>query len=77
MKSKLVHECLEILQKLALNNDLTIMWIARKGSEEKFIGPEPFCGYQICHFKERLKKWEKEEKEKYWESLSERSQTRI
>ena len=39
--------------------------------------PEPFCGYQICHFKERLKKWEKGEKEKYWESLPDRSQSRI
>ena len=71
LKSKLVHECLEIQQELALNNDLTIMWIpghegiveneaadvlARKGSEEKFIGPESFCEYQIYHFKERLKK---------------------
>ena len=46
-------------------------------SEEKFIGPKPFCGYQICPFKERLKKWEKAEKEKYWESLSDRSQSRI
>jgi len=56
LKSKLVHECLELLQELALNNDLTIMWVpghegivgnetadalARKGSENKFIGPEP------------------------------------
>ena len=58
----------------SINNDLTIMWIpehegfagietadvlSRKGSKEKFIGPEPFCGCQIFHFKERLKKWEK------------------
>ena len=83
MKSKLVHVCLEILQELTMNNDLTIMWIpghegvagnetadalARKGSEEKFIGSEHFCGYQICHFKEKQGKVL---------SLPDRSQSRI
>ena len=42
-----------------------------------FIGPKPFSGNQICHFKERLKKWEKGEIEKYLESLPDRSQSRI
>ena len=50
--------------------------LARNESEEKFIGPEPFCGYQICHVKERLKMWEKGGNEKYWKSLADRSQSR-
>ena len=46
----------KVLQELALYNKLTIMLVSRKESEESFIGPEFFCGYQASRFNERLKK---------------------
>ena len=78
LKSKLVLECLEVLKALAKITKLTIVWIprherlvrnenadalAKKGAEAKFIGPEPFCGYNRSNFWERLLIWENKGKE--------------
>ena len=72
-------ECLEALKKLAKISKLTIVWIpgherlvenentdalAKKGAENKFIGPEPFFEYNRSSFRKRLLTWESKAKEK-------------
>ena len=75
--SRLVSGCLDQLKKLATRCRLTLLWVpghlgimgnevanelARKASEQPFIGPEPFCGLGINNFKMDLKNWDEKEK---------------
>lgn len=82
-ESKLVFECRNILEHLAQNRDLTLMWVpghmgipgneradelAKRGSETKFIGPEPFCGLGFGNILEKLLNWELQMKAEYRET---------
>jgi ribonuclease HI len=83
--SKMVWECRETLQKLALHNKLTLMWVpghegidgneradelARKGSKTQFTGPEPFCALPTNTIYEPIKLWESKRLSFYWTSLT-------
>ena len=67
--SKQILDYLNNLKTLAWICNLTLIWVpgheeidgnekadelARKGSETRFIGPEPFCGYGLSNFKLKL-----------------------
>jgi ribonuclease HI len=62
IKSKLVWECYENLQKVGENNDLALSWVpvhyniegnekadqlAKLASNTVVFGPEPFCGISL------------------------------
>ena len=81
--SKLVWDCVVMLQKLAICNRVNLYWVpghcgvvgnekadelARQGSESKFVGPEPFCAVSSCSLKLELKEWEKSQVLLNWES---------
>ena len=89
--SKQILDCLNNLKLLARICKLTLIWVpgheeidrnekadelARKASETRFIGPEPFCGYCLSNFKLRLKEWEEEAKKQHFEGLSSNSHSR-
>lgn len=72
--SKLVWECIQLLQQLSNNNTVNLYWVpghcgvegnekadelARLGSSEQLVGPEPFCGVSPCSIKMELRNWEK------------------
>ena len=50
--------------------------LAKKSAEGRFIGPEPFCGYNCSSFRERLLTWKSKGKEDHWNTLPETSQSR-
>ncbi|XP_062715575.1 uncharacterized protein LOC134291616 [Aedes albopictus] len=72
--SKLVWECVLLLQQLSANNSINIYWVpghhgidgnekadelARMGSSKPLLEPEPFCGTSPCSIKMELRNWEK------------------
>ncbi|XP_062715525.1 uncharacterized protein LOC134291594 [Aedes albopictus] len=71
--SKIVWECVLLLQQLCINNTVNIYWVpghcgidgnekadelARIGSNQPFLGPEPFCGVSKCSVHMELRNWE-------------------
>jgi ribonuclease HI len=71
-KSKLVAECLGVLKRLTLKCTVTLRWVpghtgvegnekadqlANEGSNNYFIGPEPFFGYNNTKCKQILDEW--------------------
>lgn len=81
IKSKLVLECQAELNKLALNNKVTIEWVpghkgyegnekadelAKRGADSPLTGPEPFLGTPICNIKQIVNKWEETKKSEFW-----------
>lgn len=79
--SALVLECLTILKELAKRNRVTLMWVpghegiegnemadelAKKGADGSLIGPEPFCGYSLSHFKTLFTQWERRKMTQHW-----------
>jgi ribonuclease HI len=71
-KSKLVAECLDVLKRLTLKCTVTLRWVpdltggegneiaeqlANEGSDNYFIGSEPFFGYNNTKCKLILNEW--------------------
>jgi hypothetical protein len=91
IKSKMVLECTRLLTALASRHKVTLMWVpghtgiegnekadelAKKGSKTYFVGPEPFCGFELYHIKEKLNNRVVESKKNHFESLDFNSQSR-
>lgn len=83
--SKLVWECILLLQKLSCRNMVNLYWVpghcgikgneiadqlAKKGSSMQFIGPEPFFGLSACALKGELMNWEKTKVLSNWNTTS-------
>jgi ribonuclease HI len=71
-KSQLVAECLDVLKKLTSKCTVTLRWVpghtrvegneiadqlANEGSDNYFIGPKPFFGYNSTESKLMLNEW--------------------
>ena len=82
-ESKLVWECMMLLNSLGRTNKVTLMWVpghtgvhgndmadhlAKEGGKTSFIGPQPFCGFPKSHQTLMLKNWENKRKQEVWES---------
>lgn len=80
-QSKLVWECIQVLKQLAMNNQVSLYWVpghcgieknekadflARRGSNTQFLGPEPFCGVSKCVIQMEIKKWERNMIQSNW-----------
>jgi hypothetical protein len=83
--SKLVLDFQQSLIQLAEHNRVQLMWVpghegidgnetadqlARTGSENPFIGPEPACGISIGAAKKAVRDWTDRNHKKYWESTT-------
>ena len=81
IKSKVVLECCIKLKELAMSNQVTLLWVpghskivgnekadelAKKGSETKLFGPEPFCSLSINICKLEKKNWLYKAAVDYW-----------
>ena len=80
-ESKLVWECIAKLRELSRQNRVMLFWVpghrgidgnesadslARQGSAQQFIGPEPFLGTSKSAIKFELKTWERLEIASRW-----------
>ena len=78
--SKLTYECQKTLNKLASENYVSLIWVpghsevkgnviadslAKRGSANQLIGPQPCFGFNNQHVKMELTKWENKEVIKY------------
>ena len=78
--SKLLWNCMCLLNELSRDNKVQLVWVpghsnisgnekadelARKGSDTKFIGPEPFFGFSISEVKIG-RTWLNDKLEDYW-----------
>jgi ribonuclease HI len=76
-KSQLVAECLDVLKRLTLKCTVTLRWVpghtgvegneiadqlANEGSDNYFIGPEPFFGDNNTKCKLMLEEWIRKKK---------------
>lgn len=83
--SKIVWECYNKLQQLSLRNRVNLYWVpghcgiegnekadelAKLGSSQQFIGPEPFIGLSTANLKLELKNWEESKVNSIWNELS-------
>ena len=79
--SKLVNDCLNLLNTLGNLNIVTLGWIpgheghegnemaddlAKQGANMQLTGPEPFCGLTKGHINEFLRKWEERKLAAHW-----------
>ena len=91
IKSKLVWNCIGLLNQLACDNTVHLVWVpghsnicgnekadelARIGSDMNFIGPEPFCGFSISEVKIG-KSWLDEQLEDYWTHVPKLRQSKL
>jgi len=92
VKSKLVFECKQRLNKLGAQNKVTLMWVpghegiqgneiadelARQGAEKEFIGPEPKFGISMTTRKRIVKVWLRKEHIKAWTNYEGAKHTKI
>jgi ribonuclease HI len=92
LKSGLLIECRTKLQKVAINNSLRLVWVpghsgfagneiadglAREGSSDNFIGPEPALPLSQSWFREEISSHISDCHRKYWESLTTCQQTKL
>lgn len=83
--SKLVWECYKQLQQLSCRNKVNLYWVpghcgiegnekadqlAKLGSSQQFIGPEPFIGLSPANLKMELKNWEESKVQSIWNNTS-------
>ena len=83
INSKLVLNCVKLLKEVSNNNTITLTWVpghsdihgneeadklAKKGADEDFIGPEPFCGISLKTFKLENKKWLSDQANQFWQT---------
>lgn len=81
--SKLVWECVELLQQLSCRNKVNLYWVpghcgiegnekadqlAKIGSSMQFIGPEPFFGISPCSLKMEFKNWVETKVQHNWKN---------
>ncbi|MCP4831423.1 MAG: hypothetical protein GY886_04310 [Gammaproteobacteria bacterium] len=81
--SRLVGECFEALQGISARNKVTLVWVpghsdvagneradelARQGSAEAFMGPEPVLGIAASAIKGAFKNWCWEQHKRSWSS---------
>ena len=91
VSSLLVDSCWNILQNLGANNALTLSWVpghsgiegnekadelARRGSENELIGPEPCLPLSDSFFRMRVKQWMGTRHKRIWKDLKTCEQTR-
>ena len=91
-KSKLVLECRQTLNSLGEKSILQLIWVpgheniegneeadklAKKGSEARLIGPEPYCGFNQGNCREVLEQWERKIKIKNFQDLDIDSHSRL
>ncbi|XP_050543369.1 uncharacterized protein LOC126906681 [Daktulosphaira vitifoliae] len=84
VNSKLVLECRETLESLSRFNKVTLAWVpghngvtgnenadflARKGAENTYVGPEPVVGLTEQSLKALPKNWCREQHRKIWKYL--------
>ena len=89
MNSKLVWNCHQSLVKLAEHNRIKMIWvpgymvidgnemadqIARHGSSNPLIGPEPALGRSAKIAREVIRGWTNKKHEEYWQSIHEQKQ---
>lgn len=92
INSKLVNECFDNLNSLAVNNDVTIIWVpghtgidgneqadnlAKQGTAKQFVGPEPFCGVTYSMVKTENKALLSKKKNEYWNSVTGKKFTKL
>jgi ribonuclease HI len=91
INSKLVWDCYQTLIELANHNRVQLVWVpghegvagnetadrlAKIGSEQVFIGPEPACGISMGVAIKAIRDWTTMSHEKYWKSLTELRQAK-
>jgi ribonuclease HI len=84
-RSIIVYECHQYLEMLGHCNDVMLLWVpghsniigneksdklARMGSMEQFIGPEPYIGISFCKLKQHMKMWSHQTHLQYWRDRS-------
>ena len=92
IKSKQILECKKLLNKLAVDNTLTILWIpgheghlgnevadrlAKLGVQRVVNGPEPIIPISEAKIKDDIKTWRTEKHQKYWSDMTKCRQTRM
>jgi hypothetical protein len=91
INSKLVWDCYQTLIELANHNRVQLVWVpghegvagnetadqlAKIGSEQSFIGPEPACGISMGVVIRAIRDWANMSRERYWKSLTELRQAK-
>ena len=90
--SKLVNDCLNLLNMLGNLNIVTLGWIpgheghegnemaddlAKQGANMQLTGPEPFCGLTKGHINEFLRKWEERKLAAHWLNCAGQRQAKL